>query len=499
MAVSFQYAPYSRMIELLVSQGRYLEALNYSERAKSRYLFDLLSNANINGQFAETATLEQQRRLVNQTLNLEMQIAAVGYSPQSDSAKLAILQTQIHQAKESLKAVKSTIDRSAITIAERRPQKLNLTKDDLSELLSDDKTAIIQFTIGKARTFLFVATKSANQVDLKAYPVKPGKHALASQVLNFRRLIEKQNQTNSLSLAARKLHDDLLGDAQAQLQSINSLIIVPDGSLWELPFQALKSRNDHYLIERHAIAYAPSLNVLRKFPQLHSGKINAQSANRLLAFGNPALKKNDDQTRSARLMDQPTSPLPEAEKLVRQISRMYGSQKSLALIRGNATEDKFKSLSPRYSIIHLAAHGIFNDLEPMRSRILLSQFGNISGEDGYLEAGEIAKLKLSADLVILSACETGRGQVRAGEGIIGLPWAIFVAGCPTAIVSQWSVEARSTSQLMFSLHQEFNRPDKHVSKSEAMRRAALSLINSSNKDLSHPFYWAGFVVMGKAN
>lgn len=499
LAVSFQYAPYGRMIALLMSQGLSLEALNYSERAKSRYLFDLLNNPNLKGRFAEASMLEEQRQLINQIPGLEIQIAAVSYAAQPDIAKLARLQTQIRQARESLKTVESTIKSSAIAIAERRPQKLNLTKEDLSELLPDDKTAIIQFATGKTQTFLFVATKTAYGVDLQSYPVKLGKHELLKEVMSFRRLIEKQNQTNHLDLAARKLHDDLLGDAQTQLQSVNSLIIVPDGPLWELPFQALKTQNDRYLIERHAIAYAPSLNVLRMFPLRQAGKINSQSSNRLLAFGNPALKKSGSRASSARLMYQSGGPLPEAEKLVLQISKMYGAQKSLTLIGGNATEDKFKSLSPGYSIIHLAAHGKFNDLEPMRSRIILSQTGNKPGEDGYLEACEIAKLKLNADLVILSACETGRGQVRAGEGIIGLPWAIFVAGCPTAVVSQWNVEAQSTSELMFALHKELNRSDKHVSKSEAMRQAALSLINGSNKDLNHPFYWAGFVVMGKAD
>jgi CHAT domain-containing protein len=496
MPTSYLYAPYSRMIELLVSQGRILEALNYSERAKGRYLFDLL---NAKGQFAESALLERQSKLSDQILNLEIKFASNVYSSRPNLEISESLQAQISQAKELLKSVESEIAKSKITIAENRPEKLNLTQADLSALLPDNETALLQFAIGKKQTYLFVATKSAGEVELQAYPIKTGKFDLSRQVTHFRNLVLNHDQTGDLHPAARKLYDDLLGQTPAQLKSVKSLIIVPDGSLWELPFQALEMPPDKYLIERHAISYAPSFNLLKKFPHAQTSKLREQTPNRLLAFGNPALKTNNKPGTSVKLMDQPIDPLPETEKLVARIKQMYGVQKSLALIRHNATEDKFKSLAPRYSIIHVATHGLFNDLYPMRSRIVLSQTGTNSIEDGYLEAGELAKLKLQADLVILSACETGRGQVRAGEGIIGLPWAIFVAGCPTAIVSQWKVEVQSTADLMLSLHKNLNQPNQRLSKSEALQQSALTFINNPNKDLSHPFFWAGFIVMGKAN
>ncbi|MDX2042537.1 MAG: CHAT domain-containing protein [Acidobacteriota bacterium] len=499
LPVSYQYAPYARMIELLVSQGQILEALNYSERAKSRYLFDLLSTPNAKEQFAESSDLERQQQLLSQILNLELQIAAIAYSPQPDADKLTSLQTQIHQAQESLKAIESEMDNSKIAIAEHRPLKLNLSAEDLSALIPDNKTAVVQFAIGKRQTFLFVATKPSDKVNLRAYPINIQRLDLQNQVAGFRHLIVNQDQTDKLNLKAKKLHDVLLGAAQPQLESVSSLIIIPDGPLWELPFQALKMPNNQYLTQQHAISYTPSLNTLRKFPKLQSGKIKLQSNNRLLALGNPALKASGQSNATGRLMDQPILPLPETEMLIRRISQMYGVQKSLALTGNKATEDKFKSLSPRYSIIHLATHGLFNDLYPMRSRIVLSQTGNTSTEDGYLEAGELAKLKLQADLVILSACETGRGQIRDGEGIIGLPWAIFVAGCPTAVVSQWKVEAQSTVDLMLSLHKRLNHTSQKLSKSEALRQAALDFITNSNQDLSHPFHWAGFIVMGQAN
>jgi CHAT domain-containing protein len=104
------------------------------------------------------------------------------------------------------------------------------------------------------------------------------------------------------------------------------------------------------------------------------------------------------------------------------------------------------------------------------------------------------KLNLNADLVVLSACETARGRVASGEGIIGLTWSTFIAGVPTAIVSQWKVEATSTTELMVGFHRNLKAG---FHKSEALRRASLALLKT--REFRHPFYWAGFILVGRAN
>jgi CHAT domain-containing protein len=122
-------------------------------------------------------------------------------------------------------------------------------------------------------------------------------------------------------------------------------------------------------------------------------------------------------------------------------------------------------------------------------------------EDGLLEAREMMNLDLNADLVVLAACETARGRARAGEGVIGMSWALFVAGCPRTVVSQWKVEASSTTALMVEFHKRFkkryggSRPA--GSTAEAMRQAALKVMK--NPEYVHPFYWGGFVVVGDGN
>jgi CHAT domain-containing protein len=106
------------------------------------------------------------------------------------------------------------------------------------------------------------------------------------------------------------------------------------------------------------------------------------------------------------------------------------------------------------------------------------------------------KLNLNADLVVLSACESGRGRVGAGEGVIGLTWALFVAGVPTSVVSQWKVESTSTSQLMVEFHRNLQSKTQksRLSKAEALQRAALKMLRTKN--FGHPFYWAGFILVG---
>src|SRR5262249_44773243 len=108
-----------------------------------------------------------------------------------------------------------------------------------------------------------------------------------------------------------------------------------------------------------------------------------------------------------------------------------------------------------------------------------------------LEAWELMNLKLNADLVVLSACDTARGRISRGEGVVGLAWAVFVAGCPSTVVSQWKVDADATTALMIAFHKNLKAG---IGKAEALRRAQVSLIRSPQH--GHPFYWGAFVIVG---
>ena len=145
-------------------------------------------------------------------------------------------------------------------------------------------------------------------------------------------------------------------------------------------------------------------------------------------------------------------PLPEAEREVKTLGRLYGRGSSTVLVRGEAREDRLKGLAGDFSVLHLATHGVLDSAAPLRSHVMLTP--GPAGEDGMLEAEEIMDLSLRVDLVVLSACESGRGRIATGEGLIGLSWALFVAGTPTSVVSQWKVDSASTSALMVALHRQ---------------------------------------------
>jgi CHAT domain-containing protein len=148
-------------------------------------------------------------------------------------------------------------------------------------------------------------------------------------------------------------------------------------------------------------------------------------------------------------------------------------------------------------VLHLATHGFLSDSSPMYSSILLARSAT-SEDDGLLEAREIMNLDLQADLVVLSACETARGQIGDGEGIIGLTWAFFAAGVPTTVASQWKVDSESTTELMLAFHRGLRQEHGSAfATARSLQGAALKLLHTPQ--YAHPFYWAGFVVVGNPN
>lgn len=159
-----------------------------------------------------------------------------------------------------------------------------------------------------------------------------------------------------------------------------------------------------------------------------------------------------------------------------------------------AQEQTFKREAGQYRYLHLATHGFTNDAAPLMSSLVLAEPSQGSGEDGFLTARELSELDLTAEMVVLSACNTGRGERKEGEGIIGLTWALFVAGCPTSVVSQWGVNDESTAQLMTTFYRHLKQGQR---KAEALRNAVLQL--RAQPKTMHPFYWAPFILIGNGD
>jgi CHAT domain-containing protein/tetratricopeptide (TPR) repeat protein len=495
-------SPYHAMVQLLADQDKPDEALAFAERAKSRVLLDVLQAGQIDVAKAMTPQeREKERTFNNQLTSLNARISREKLSAHSDPKILTELNTQLDKLRLDMEAFRTVLYASHPELRVQRGEIPFLTLEQAGELLPDAATAVLEFVVSEENTRLFVLTRreEGNQpaTNLSVHTVKFSQKDLVARVEQFRRMLAAAD--NRFRGGARELHDLLMAPATEQLRGISRLIIVPDGPLWELPFQALVTSRSRYVIEDYVVSYAPSLAVLKEMTRLRHQKRRTAEAATLFALGNPALGKETVARVKAVFMDEELEPLPEAEQQVRNLQRIYGPDHSRAYVGADAREERFKAEAGRYDILHLATHGILNDRNPLYSHLLLSQTGDGGKDDGLLEAWELMKLDLNADLAVLSACETARGRVGKGEGMIGFTWALFVAGVPTAVVSQWKVRSDSTAALMVELHRRLRSSSAKTSGSrvaEALREAALKV--KADKRYRHPFHWAGFVAMGDA-
>ena len=390
-----------------------------------------------------------------------------------------------------------------------------ITATEAAALIPDPSTAIVEFVVSDEKSYLIVLTRerqgAASPLKITLYPINITANQLSERVGQFRSMLAERDL--NYQEAARQLYDLLLKPAAAQLRGRKTLCIVPDRSLWELPFQALQPKTGAHLIEEVTVFYAPSLSVLREVSKRRTappqGSLSddikvadadwrsSRPSKMLLAFGNPQLSGGP----GSKLRGPATEafgPLPDAEEEVKTLGQLYGVDHSRVFIGPEAREGVVKAEAAKFEVLHFATHGLLDNRNPMFSFLTLAQTGEEPNEDGLLEAREILNMDLNAKLAVLSACQTARGRVGAGEGVIGMSWALFVAGVPTTVASQWKVDSASTTMLMIDFHRRLTaRPAKGrapEAKAESLRKAALGLLKTDR--YRHPFYWAGFVMIG---
>jgi CHAT domain-containing protein len=489
--------PYHSLIELLVGQGQPLEALVWTERSKARVLLDVIQNGRPNGWVdalrAMTAAEHQQERgLRAEIISFNTQVARLSRQNHPDQARLDELKSLREKARLNYEAFQTLLYAAHPELRVKRGEAPVIKAEELTALLPDERSALLEYVVMDEATYLFAVTQAAERsdADVQVFTLPIQRAELARQVESLRQRLAWRDL--GFRDAARRLYDLLLKPARAQLRGKINLVIVPDDKLWELPFQALLADDNRYVLEKSAVSYAPSLTVLREMAKARRRGVETSETS-LLAFGNPALGRETVARPALVLGDEKLDPLPEAESEVKGLGRLYGTARSKIYIGAEAREDRAKTEAGDFQVLHFATHGVLNNAAPMYSHLVLAQ--GDQNEDGLLEAWELMQLDLKADLAVLSACETARGRFGAGEGAIGLTWALFVAGVPTTVVSQWKVESASTRDLMLDFHRRLRIPAKApVMKAGALRQAALKLMK--NQETSHPFYWAGFVLVG---
>jgi len=319
------------------------------------------------------------------------------------------------------------------------------------------------------------------------------------QKLTTNHLLEVTDRNNHTFYAAQKLHSFLIPSYISD--NIENLIIIPDDVLLRIPFETLiNPKSKKWLIQDFTISYSPSVSSLREI--ILRRKMNGYKTTKdILAVGDPQFNLGESKEDNGQSPIQSFfstaninfSPLKYSPLEVKKINNIF-KKKSEVYTQAQAKEENIKSLNlSNYKIIHFATHSVIDDKVPARSAIILS-LDDDPNEDGFLQMREIYNLHLKADLVTLSACETGLGEFIRGEGIEGINRAFFYAGASAVLMSLWAVNDQATYQLMerFYYHLKNSLP-----LAKALRKAKLELINSDV--LTHPYYWAGFIISGQAN
>jgi CHAT domain-containing protein/Tfp pilus assembly protein PilF len=455
-------APYREMTALELQESHWAAAFAMSERSKGRVLLDLLGGRERAGPRTVTeAGRETQLRGRLASLGAQFRLASSEDPPAK--VKMRELRTKLDRAYADLAEFRAAFDAAHPELSVRRGEVQPVGWPGVVDVAADGKTAILDYAVTPAGTYMFVIRRGR---PIAAYRLPAAD--LRKQIAEFREKLATRDP--EFPEAASRLYQVLLAPARAELAGISTLIVAPDGDLWQVPFQALRTPAARYLIEDAAVFYAPSLSVvaaLRKSPRSSSG-----ASPTLAAFGNP------------------TGDWTESEREVGELAALYGSAASHVWVGAQASEDNFRRNAGTYDVVHVAAHGVFDEEHPLRSRLVFHAPLE-KGSDGWLQADEIRELEMHADLVVLSGCETGRGSFEEGEGAVGMAWAFLAAGSRAVLASQWRVESTSTTELMARFHSAWRGGS---GKSEALRIAALELLGSER--FRHPFYWAGFQLFG---
>ncbi|MSO29800.1 MAG: CHAT domain-containing protein [Acidobacteria bacterium] len=474
-------APYYELAALYASNGRPAEAFATVERARARALLDVIETGKpIVGALTDAERVREDQ-LDRGLVSLNVQRAAA-------AARTPVQPEQVRQLDDALARARRARDEWQYQIYAAHPE-LRFGRGETPAVSLDETaaalapgTAIAMFMSSADRLRLLLLTRAAGQQgpSVRIFTIPLSREDLARRAQSFNEQISRRDL--GFAPAARALYDTLLGSADASLRTVSRLAIVPDGSLWDVPFQALITPRGRFVIEERAVSYSPSVSTLLRLQDRRGTRTSGVT--RLVAIGDPSGASPGAPAR-----------LPEAAREVRSIAAMYGSGSRL-FVGGDATEERLREAAPTATVLHIATHGELVQSSPMYSFVTLTGTGETDlTRDGRVEAWEIANMRLQANLVVLSACETARGGLRSGEGVMGLSWSLFAAGASTAAVSLWKVDSASTTNLMLAFHRSLlGRGREPVAPAEAMQAAARTLLASSR--YRHPFYWAGFVVVG---
>lgn len=530
-----------RLHEKDPQSGYDAQAFAYAERGRARAFLDMLTEARVNVQQGlSPQVLEEERAISREMIRLNKALLREGLS-RTERAKL---EKDFAGVEERVREFRQRLRLTYPAYADlHSPEPFDLQR--VRREVLDERTLLIEFLVGEEKSFLWAISKNESRM-----VTLPGRAEIERQVKRYRQVItsppsngESFNRYFSL---ARRLYRVLLEPIEKTLKPYDHLIIVPDGILHYLPFETLVARpvtrktvQPRFLVSSHRISYASSASVLGL---LRAGRAESDGKDtRWLAYADPVFRNHrtgaenaergrggDAGTRGdchvsvspahrvtksqrplrlsgeTRLVDVTRSlyrrrgmsldPLPYSREEVKSIAALYPKTATKLYVAQEATESSVKREKlERYNQLHFATHALIDEEVPARSGVVLSLIGE-EEEDGILQMGEVFNLRLKADMVVLSACQSGLGKLVRGEGLIGLTRAFIYAGASSVVVSLWNVRDRSTAEFMRRFYGHLRAGKSRV---EALRQAKLDLLRSDIPAYRHPYYWAAFVLVGR--
>ena len=433
-------AVYAALVGVLAEAGDWSGAFLVAERAKARALVDLL--AKMHDVPPPPQASEQVRRLM---ASAESGDTAMGFGLGEQAEHTRNL------SGEALRDLGQAAPEAGSLMSVP-----SVPLNDIAGRLEPGETLVDYFLAGESLYALVMNGTAVTGVKLPAQD-------LAEQIRAFRMAIEAGEAAQA---QGRALYDRLIRPLQGSIQG-QKLTLCPHGALHYVPFAALLD-GQQYLIDRYSVRVMPSASAL-----VYLKTDKPQKAGKVLALGNPDLgdAKYD---------------LPNAQAEAEQVAQMYPD--SRALVRGQASKAAVRDLGGSFAILHFASHASFDADAPLASGLYLARGGEA---DGRLTVRELYGMRLDAQLVTLSACQTGLGKVLSGDEVIGLTRGFLYAGARTIVSSLWSVQDRATAELMIHFYRNLAGHDQR----EALRLAQIA----TRADHPAPLYWAAFQITGSAN
>lgn len=444
-------APYRSLVTMLVADGRFTKALTIAEESKGRVLLDLLRGGPKIAEERVSADDRERERA------LERRVAALQRSADASGAN----EGDLHEAYVALDAFRSTLYAKYPRLRMQRNDAPAASLREIESALPDRRSAFVEYIVDGPDVVAFVVR--GRSVHARRLPIAAP--LLAARARRLESLLSQRGL--GYEQEGRQLYDALIAPFEHDLEGVDTLCIVPDEALWQVPFEALVDPRGRFVAERFATLYAPSITT---FIEMTRAERATTHRGRLLAIADPAST---------------LPPLTDARREVAGIGALFrsprlfsGAQASSALVEKYASEA---------DVLHFATHGVLDDDNPMYSRVLLS--------DGALTAWQMMRLHLRARLAVLSACSTQRGRYRDGEGLIGMSWALLVGGCTSVLVSHWDVASAPTADLMIHFYRQWRTAaPEPFGKARALQRARLQVMHEPRT--RHPMYWAAFVLIG---